>query len=375
MPKSKEIEAVDRAAELRALRMGALDLLRKNKVTVEASEQNLDIIPTGFSAFDHDILGIGGIPRGYLVQIFGPESSGKTTLATRILAQAQRACPDKIAYLLDTEFTYNLERAEKHGVNISPDALVVTKSNIAEEVFDQTIKAVASGAVSIVVIDSIGNLMSLKSANTNYWEMKNGKREHTPQPGEMAKAITAFVQQLTYYASKNNVLVIGINQIRSKIGVLYGDPTDVPGGHAWKHDLAIDMRTRRVEFDDESVLIAVTVKKNKFSAPHATSDDNHLRVYFENGIEKGRTVNLYDQAIRKDIIRKNGSWLTWYNADGETEAQLQGKDKILALLLENPDKLEKLEAQINATSTTNHATIEELMEISKVCRLPYPEED
>lgn len=371
--KGKQLETVDEVSNLRALRLQAVDLLRRNHVIVDNEDFNLQVIPTGFSSFDHDVLNIGGIPLGYLTQIFGPESSGKTTLALRIAAMAQRTFPEKLVYWADTEFTLTMDRARQHGINTDQDAFVVNKNNIAEEVFDQIIRAAASGAVSVIVIDSIGNLMSLKSANMEYWETKDGKRQYTPQPGEMANKITAFVQQLTYWAAKNKVAVIGINQIRSKIGVLYGDPTDVPGGHAWKHDLTIDMRARRVEYDDESVTVAIFVKKNKLFGPSGTTDANHLVFYFENGIEQGKIYNVFDMAVRRNIIRPQKSWIKWYDEQGELIKTVQGKANFMKLM-RDAEVLEQLEEQINATPPTSEGIPEETIPDNEVPDLPEREE-
>lgn len=341
------IKEQDEKSKLLALRREAFQKLSKSVITDKNSKLN-EYIPTGFHSFDFDVMKSGGIPLGKLTQIFGPESSGKSTLANRLLAMAQRTFPEKVAYLVDTEYTFSYDRAQAHGVDISEDALIVYQNNIIEEVFDQTLKVASSGLVSIIVIDSIGNLMEMKSADPNFWKMKGGKPEYTPQPGAIAKKVTQFVQQLCYFAAQYNFALVGINQIRSKIGVMYGDPTDTPGGHAWKHDLSVNIRLRQVEYkEDEYLKVCAQVRKNKDAGPSSTDDTNHLVFYFEDGIAKCRVFDLFDEAVRVGIIGVAGSWLTWYDAKGEIVEKLQGRDNLIGLLVNDADKFAKLEKQLN----------------------------
>lgn len=329
------------------------ELLNKLKaVDLDFDEEQtlpeINFVSTGFDSFDYEILGTGGLPVGRIIQVYGPEGSGKTLLALRAIAMIQRKHPDMFVAYLDTEYTFDPVWAKRQGVNL--ETLRLIQSNIAEEVLGAAVKFAASGACSGIVIDSVGNLMPNDDFSiTDYYKQnKKGEFEHKVQPGVMAKKTTAFIRQMAKFVFENKVLCIAVNQVRDRIGVLHGDPTDTPGGRALKHNLTLNIGLSRVEdlINDKSkevegVKIKARVKKSKVAIAKTTDETNHLRFYFDGGIEKTATISLFDEAVRKGVILRSGPWVTWVEGK-EVKERWQGRDNALAQLLSDDELRETL---------------------------------
>lgn len=289
----------------------------KNYVSVEA-------IPTG--AMDLDIaLGIGGIPRGRIVEIYGPESSGKTTLAQHIVAECQKL--GGIAAFVDAEHALDPEYAKNLGVNV--DDLLISQPDTGEQALDITEELVRSGAVDLIVVDSVAALVPKAEID--------GSMEDQ-QMGLQARLMSKGLRKLTGIIGKTNTTVIFINQLRMKIGVMYGNPETTTGGNALKYYASVRMEIRRVEGlkgEDADVgnHVRVKVLKNKVAPPFRTAE---FDIIFGKGICK--TGNILDVAVKLDIVKKAGSWFS-YNE----EKLAQGREKTKEVLTQNPELLEKIE--------------------------------
>lgn len=302
-------------------------------------------IPFGVSKFDHDILGTGGIVCGILTQIWGPKSAGKSTMTYRLMAMAQRMFPERFVVLLDTEYSFNPEWAEDAGVDL--DRLQVIQDNIAEEVYAKLIQYAASGACSLIVLDSLANLISKREATFFGAKGKDDKENEASKsvPGEFAKMTKRFVRDLCRYIDRHDTALVNCNQQTKLIGIMYGDNTDYPGGEAYKHNLQMSLRVRQVGFIEEGpekekvgIKIAVKVDKNKLAAQKATDDDSHLVLYFQDGIEKSVSYSLFDDAIRTGLFEvSNNTWFQLLDREGNPVQgrKWQGRDKVRQALLDD----------------------------------------
>ena len=285
---------------------------------------NVDAIPTGALSLDV-ALGIGGIPRGRIIEIYGPESSGKTTLAQHIVAECQKK--GGVAAFVDAEHALDPEYAKNLGVNI--DELLISQPDTGEQALDITEELVRSGAIDIIVVDSVAALVPKAEIE--------GTMEDQ-QMGLQARLMSKALRKLTGVIGKTNTTVIFINQLRQKIGVMYGNPETTTGGNALKYYASVRMEIKRTETlkgDGEDVgnHVRVRVLKNKVAPPFRTAE---FDIIFGKGISK--TGNILDVAVNLNIVNKAGAWFS-YN-----EAKLgQGREKSKEFLDANPELLAEIE--------------------------------
>ena len=301
-------------------------------------------ISTGSISLD-SALGIGGVPRGRIVEIYGPESSGKTTLALHIVAEAQKH--GGIAGFVDAEHALDPSYAAKLGV--ITDDLVISQPDSGEQALEITEVLVRSGALDLVVVDSVAALVPKAELTGDMGDSHMGLQ---------ARLMSQALRKLTGVISKSNTCVIFINQIRMKIGVMFGNPETTPGGNALKFYSSIRMDIRRVAAIKEGGEVVgnrtrVRVVKNKMAAPFRQAE---FDIVYNQGISKAG--DLLDLAAEMDLIKKSGAWFSY-----ENERIGQGRENARRFLEEHPDILETLEAKVrenlNASNSSGPATRED----------------
>lgn len=288
---------------------------------------NVEAIPTGSLALDI-ALGIGGVPRGRIIEVYGPESSGKTTLAQHIVAECQKR--GGIAAYVDAEHALDPEYARNLGVNI--DDLLISQPDTGEQALDITEELVRSGAVDVVVVDSVAALVPKAEID--------GSMEDQ-QMGLQARLMSKALRKLTGVIGKTNTTVIFINQLRMKIGVMYGNPETTTGGNALKYYASVRMEIRRTEGlkgDGEEIgnHVRVKVLKNKVAPPFRTAE---FDIIFGKGICK--IGNILDVAVNLNIVNKAGAWFSYND-----EKLGQGREKAKEFLAANPDLLAEVETKV-----------------------------
>ena len=290
-------------------------------------ELNIDSIPTGSLALDA-ALGVGGVPRGRIIEIYGPESSGKTTLALHILAEAQKL-GGEVAFV-DAE--HALDPAYAAALGVDTDNLLVSQPDTGEQALEITDALVRSGAVDAIVVDSVAALVPKQEIEGEMGDTFVGLQ---------ARLMSQALRKLAGTIAKTNCVVIFINQLRMKIGVMYGNPETTTGGNALKFYASVRMDVRRVESIKEGANVVgnktrVKVVKNKVAPPFREA---HFDIMYGEGISKWS--ELVDMAVQMDIIQKSGSWF----AMGE-ERIGQGKESVKTFLQANTDIAERVEAQV-----------------------------
>ncbi len=290
---------------------------------------NVDAIPTGALSLDV-ALGIGGIPRGRIIEIYGPESSGKTTLAQHIVAECQKR--GGIAAFVDAEHALDPEYARNLGVQV--DDLLISQPDTGEQALDITEELVRSGAVDIVVVDSVAALVPKA-------EIEGSMEDQ--QMGLQARLMSKALRKLTGIIGKTNTTVIFINQLRMKIGVMYGNPETTTGGNALKYYASVRMeikKTETIKGEDGEIgnHVRVRVLKNKVAPPFRTAE---FDIIFGKGISK--VGNILDVAVNLDIVKKAGAWFS-YNE----EKLGQGREKAKEFLEQNPEILAEIESLVRA---------------------------
>ena len=290
-------------------------------------EMCVEAIPTGSLALDA-ALGIGGVPKGRIIEIYGPESSGKTTLALHILAEAQKM-GGEVAFV-DAEHALDPVYAAALGVNT--DDMLVSQPDTGDQALEITDALVRSGAVDAVVVDSVAALVPKQEIEGEMGDSFMGVQ---------ARLMSQALRKLAGVIAKTNCVVIFINQLRMKIGVMYGNPETTTGGNALKFYSSVRLDVRRVESIKEGSNVIgnktrVKVVKNKVAPPFREA---HFDIMYGEGISKWG--ELVDLAVQYDIVQKSGSWFSM----GE-ERIGQGKDSVKAFLQQNPEIAEQVEAQV-----------------------------
>ena len=299
------------------------------KLGDNSANLNISAIPTG--CIDLDIaLGVGGIPRGRIIEIFGPESSGKTTIALHVVAQAQKM--GGTAAFIDAEHALDPVYAESLGVNV--DDLYVSQPDTGEQALEITESLVRSGAIDVVVVDSVAALVPKAEIEGDMGDSHVGLQ---------ARLMSQALRKLTGAINKSNCVVIFINQLREKVGVMFGNPETTPGGKALKFYASVRLDVRRIEtlkVGGEAVGSRTKVKvvKNKVAPPFRTAEFDML---YGEGIS--REGSVIDQAVARKIMTKSGAWFNY----GEMRIA-QGRDNARQFLKDNPELCDEIEAKIRA---------------------------
>lgn len=288
---------------------------------------SVDSIPTGSLTLDL-ALGVGGMPRGRVIEIYGPESSGKTTVALHVVAQAQKMGGE--AAFIDAEHALDPVYAAKLGVDI--DNLIVAQPDTGEQALDICEALVRSGALDVVVIDSVAALVPKAEIE--------GEMGDT-HVGLLARLMSQALRKLTGVISKSGTVVIFINQLREKVGVVYGNPETTPGGRALKFFASVRLDVRRQEAIKNGTEIIgnktrVKVVKNKVAPPFKEAE---FDILYGQGISK--EGNILDVAVDSGIIKKSGAWFSY---NGEKIGQ--GRDNVRKYMVENPEFTRDIEAQV-----------------------------
>ena len=332
MAKSDENMAAAQEGKLKALQAAMAKIEKdfgKGSIMKLGDEkiENVEVIPTGSIALNA-ALGVGGYPKGRIIEIYGPESSGKTTLAIHAIAECQKA--GGIAAFIDAEHAFDRFYAEKLGVDI--DNLWISQPDNGEQALEIADQLIRSSAIDILVVDSVAALTPKKEIEGDMGDNNVGLQ---------ARLMSQALRKLTSTISKTNTTCIFINQLREKIGVMFGNPETTTGGNALKFYASVRLDIRRVTAikDGDQVIgnmTRVKVVKNKVAPPFRKAE---FEIMFGEGISK--VGEILDLGVEYGIIQKSGSWFSY---NGSRLAQ--GRDASKALLRDNPELCDELEAQI-----------------------------
>ena len=335
MAKKEEVKAAatdSPADKLKALQ-AAMDRIEKSfgKGAImklgDESVQEIEVIPTGSLGLDV-ALGVGGYPRGRIIEIFGPESSGKTTLAIHAIAEVQKN--GGIAAIIDAEHAFDRFYAQKLGVDVNN--LLIAQPDNGEQALEIADQLISSAAVDLVIIDSVAALTPKAEIEGDMGDNKLGLQ---------ARLMSQALRKLTATIAKTNTTCIFINQLREKIGISFGNPETTTGGNALKFyaSVRVDIRKSTPVKDGEEILghlTKVKIVKNKVAPPFRRAE---FDIMFGEGISK--VGEIIDLGVEHNIIKKSGSWFSY----GETKLA-QGRDAVKKLLADNPELAEELEAKI-----------------------------
>ena len=321
-------------AKLQALRAAMAKIEKdfgKGSVMKLGDQQidKIDVIPSGSLGLDL-ALGVGGYPKGRIIEIYGPESSGKTTLAIHAIAEAQKQ--GGMAAIIDAEHAFDRFYAASLGVDV--DNLYISQPDNGEQALQIADQLISSAALDIVVIDSVAALTPKAEIEGDMGDNKVGLQ---------ARLMSQALSKLTATISKTNTTCIFINQLREKIGIMFGNPETTTGGNALKFYASVRLDIRRVTAikDGDQVLgnqVRVKVVKNKVAPPFRKAE---FEILFGQGISK--VGEIIDLAVEFDVIKKSGSWFSY----GETRLA-QGRDAVKQLMLDNPELCEEIESRVRA---------------------------
>lgn len=293
----------------------------------ERGEHTQEIISTGSIGLD-TALGIGGLPKGRVIEIYGPESSGKTTIAIHVIAEAQKK--GGMCAIIDAEHAFDSSYAQKLGVDI--DNLLISQPDYGEQALEIADRLILSGALDVVVIDSVAALVPKGELEGEMGDSKMGLQ---------ARLMSQALRKLTATISKTNTICIFINQLREKIGVMFGNPETTTGGNALKFYASVRLDIRRmaqIKDGDEAIgnRVKVKVVKNKVAPPFRTAE---FDLVFGEGISK--IGEILDMGVEMGIVQKSGSWFS-YNSDKLG----QGREGVKTLLKDNPALADEIEGKI-----------------------------
>ncbi|MBN9469458.1 MAG: recombinase RecA [Bosea sp.] len=325
MDKAKALDAALSQIE-RAFGKGSIMRLGKNQQAIE-----IETISTGSLGLDI-ALGVGGLPKGRVIEIYGPESSGKTTLALHTIAEAQKK--GGVCAFVDAEHALDPVYARKLGVNL--DDLLISQPDTGEQALEITDTLVRSGAIDVLVVDSVAALTPRAEIEGEMGDV---------QPGLQARLMSQALRKLTASISRSNCMVIFINQIRMKIGVMYGSPETTTGGNALKFYASVRLDIRRVSTlkeRDEATgnQVRVKVVKNKVAPPFKQVE---FDIMFGEGISK--VGELIDLGVKAGMVEKSGSWFSF-----DSQRLGQGRENAKSFLKANPDVAGRIEATIRQNS-------------------------
>ena len=324
-PQAEKLKALQAAMSKIEKDFGKGSIMRMGDENIE----NVEVIPTGSIGLNA-ALGVGGYPKGRIIEIFGPESSGKTTLAIHAIAEAQKA--GGIAAFIDAEHAFDRFYAQKLGVDINN--LYISQPDNGEQALEIADQLIRSAAIDIIVIDSVAALTPKKEIEGDMGDSAVGLH---------ARLMSQALRKLTATIAKTNTTCIFINQLREKIGVMFGNPETTTGGNALKFYASVRLDIRRITSlkDGDQVVgnqVRVKVVKNKVAPPFRKAE---FEITFGEGISK--VGEILDLGVEYGIIQKSGSWFSY-----EGSKLAQGRDATKALLRDNPELCEELEGKIMA---------------------------
>ena len=332
MSNVEKLEKSERTEKIKALKL-TMDKIDKDfgkgsvMMMSDKGVTEQEVISTGSIGLDM-ALGIGGLPKGRVVEIYGPESSGKTTLAIHVIAEAQKK--GGMCAFIDAEHAFDSNYAQKLGVDI--DNLLISQPDYGEQALEIADRLILSGALDVVVIDSVAALVPKSELEGEMGDSKMGLQ---------ARLMSQALRKLTATISKTNSCCIFINQLREKIGIMFGNPETTTGGNALKFYSSVRLDIRRmaqIKDGDESIgnHVKVKVVKNKVAPPFRQAE---FDIIYGEGISK--VGEIIDMGVEMGIVQKSGSWFS-YNGDKLG----QGRDSVKQLMLDNPEMANEIEAKI-----------------------------
>ena len=293
----------------------------------DRGDRKMEVISTGSIGLDA-ALGVGGLPKGRIVEIYGPESSGKTTIATHVIAEAQKK--GGICAIIDAEHAFDSAYAQKLGVDV--DNLLISQPDYGEQALEIADRLILSGALDVVVVDSVAALVPKSELEGEMGDSKMGLQ---------ARLMSQALRKLTATISKTNTVCIFINQLREKIGVMFGNPETTTGGNALKFYCSVRLDIRRIaqiKDGDEAIgnRTKVKVVKNKVAPPFRSTE---FDIIFGEGISK--IGEILDMGVELGIVNKSGSWFSY-----DSNKLGQGRDAVKSLLHDNPELAAEIEGKI-----------------------------